>query len=869
MSRPMTASTRKANALQPQTPTDSSEAKEEKDKRCPNFVTMTVWQRVFAKWSNVEQLAFLVLTLWPWLSLFWRWNTTIMLVIAADQTSVSGDPISLSHDSTLHPPLPFPTTTKAPKCDRMFISNPNGPRNGTFNAPDFKNPTNHSRQCIYTFIAATNERCYTKYTARALYSRCNHEYLDLYTEIDDPHSDLITTPFGGRYCGRIPPRKRISMYHVLIIGFYTDKPTVDDFVFTGMYEFIDASRFQIGTPTPHMACGFTIRSDQKKEGNFCSPTYPGNKNQRVRLEFMDFDLFYGGPHCPFDYIKVFDGPDSSGPVIGRYCIQQRNLVIYSSTENLYVQFNTLNRIADSQNRGFSANFEFSERYVNLGFIQNNDGEHMRGSECDQTILSKKESNGTVYSPNYPFLYHPNTICRYFIYGLQDQQNLERVRLEFDKFEIPDTDPTCADSYLKLYLRGQEENQEFDKHDHSLCGRVLPPATVSDGPRLFMVFNSGKTQGQGFKAKYVFETEYLVPGTPAPDGSCNFTYFSESHLSGEFNSPRHPSNYPSNLSCIYTMEARPGEQIKLTFEQVSIKTLSTVQYGNSCQNDWIEIDNILSDGRPMVIGRYCGTKTPGPIVTNFGSQILRVSFHTDETNVGNGFRARYIFQSEESIFGDCGKNISDLEDGILSSPGYPETTATSGRYCNWYIYVKPHHRVLLVFTDFALQEAAEDVGCPTSVIRIWKSLDANPLEICGNRFVTAEKTTVSFRAVWTEIREGPHCDRFRCAINGYCISQQLQCNRIPNCGLNDTSDEDTCEIQQNDVQSTIDAEEISELDLYLLTGVIVGVSLLILMSICIWCHRKHKRRRDELHPHEVHHRHVCDAAGARFSSVDSV
>ena len=42
------------------------------------------------------------------------------------------------------------------------------------------------------------------------------------------------------------------------------------------------------------------------------------------------------------------------------------------------------------------------------FIQNGDpntdAEHIRGTECDQKILSKKESNGTVYSPNYPFPY---------------------------------------------------------------------------------------------------------------------------------------------------------------------------------------------------------------------------------------------------------------------------------------------------------------------------------------------------------------------------------------------------------------------------------------------------------------------------------
>ena len=65
----------------------------------------------------------------------------------------------------------------------------------------------------------------------------------MYTELEEPGQDLITTPFGGRYCGRTVPRKRISMYQTLVFGFYTDQKQVDDKVFQGNYEFIDASEY--------------------------------------------------------------------------------------------------------------------------------------------------------------------------------------------------------------------------------------------------------------------------------------------------------------------------------------------------------------------------------------------------------------------------------------------------------------------------------------------------------------------------------------------------------------------------------------------------------------------------------------------------
>lgn len=73
--------------------------------------------------------------------------------------------------------------------------------------------------------------------------------------------------------------------------------------------------------------------------------------------------------CPFDFVKVYDGPDNSSALIGTYCGQQRNLVLYSSESHLFVTFFTLQRTASIQNRGFKGIFEFSESFVKLDFIR--------------------------------------------------------------------------------------------------------------------------------------------------------------------------------------------------------------------------------------------------------------------------------------------------------------------------------------------------------------------------------------------------------------------------------------------------------------------------------------------------------------------
>ncbi|RWS19627.1 cubilin-like protein, partial [Leptotrombidium deliense] len=247
---------------------------------------------------------------------------------------------------------------------------------------------------------------------------------------------------------------------------------------------------------------FEVSSDEMREGTFMSPTYPGvypknlqcvytflgRKGQRLKIKFNDYDLFYGNEHCPFDYIKVYDGSSINDPLTNRYCAQ----------------------------------YEFSERFVNLGFIGKRDGENIRGTECDQKILSHKESNGSLYSANYPFLYHSNTICTYYIYGLQDEQNLEKVLFDFEKIEIPVPKSDindCMNASLKIYLT----SESMDEPDYIFCGSdVSIPQVVSEGPIIVMLFSSGSSQGSGFKAHYSFETDYRVPGTPDPPG-CRFKY----------------------------------------------------------------------------------------------------------------------------------------------------------------------------------------------------------------------------------------------------------------------------------------------------------------------------------------------------------
>lgn len=68
------------------------------------------------------------------------------------------------------------------------------------------------------------------------------------------------------------------------------------------------AEYIVGTPGPP-PCSYVINHTQQREGVLVSSTYPGaypkdmsctyqfigKSSQRVRIEFRDFDLFYGGP----------------------------------------------------------------------------------------------------------------------------------------------------------------------------------------------------------------------------------------------------------------------------------------------------------------------------------------------------------------------------------------------------------------------------------------------------------------------------------------------------------------------------------------------------------------------------------------------
>ncbi|GAV00714.1 hypothetical protein RvY_11523-2 [Ramazzottius varieornatus] len=787
-------------------------------------------------------------------------------------------------------------------CDFMRVSNVVNAKNGTFAAPNI--PPNiilpaQGLQCIYTFIAMPNERVKVTFRDFEMSGRppeCLREYIDLYTELRNSSEDLVQTDkFGGRFCGRIAPRARVSLYNTIVLVFSTDREQVGPNIFSGNYEFLNASMYDMGTPAPPSQCAFVVKSWVKRLGNFVSPTYPGvypqriicsyqllgQKGQRVRVEFMDFDLFYGGLHCPYDRLVVHDGASEQDPVINTYCGAQRNLVVFSSQENLFISFIT-NR-SGGENRGFHAIFEFSELFVSLEFIT---GEHLRGTECDQLILSSGRNSGEIRSPNSPFPYLPNVECRYLIEGLNTADELERVKLRIKMFHMPQmvgaAKDDCSAGGLAIWMSGREERGR--PAQKTLCGTQPQEEVIrSEDHKILLKFYSGTTQGLGFVIEYEFEMFFDVPGTAHPLSTvCEFSYRSgatPASKAGEFHSPRHPSNYPSNINCTYIFEGADNEQAHLEFDLFTLSGNGT--YANTCtQQDYVDFYELVETGRvrrlERPIGRYCGIAVPGPIKTRHGVHALKMHFVTDGHEVTNGFRGRYWFQNEIPTFSPvrgCGEDISNSSHGSIASPTVNDKYPANAD-CEWQITVRRGHSISLNLTSLAFEgDPARFAGCGGAALRIYTDPDRHPLEVCGAMmtkkgdfrslsnvmrlaFTSASKSTggAGFVASWAEFHYpvGEVCeqDEFLCDNSSYCISQDLVCDGVYHCGEGDPSDETQEGCEGVTEESAFDFLS----NTYAMAGVAAAagfVLLGVLVVLIVVCRRRsaEKKRKRQQRQHQ--------------------
>uniref|UniRef100_A0A4D5RM14 Putative procollagen c-endopeptidase enhancer n=1 Tax=Ixodes scapularis TaxID=6945 RepID=A0A4D5RM14_IXOSC len=223
---------------------------------------------------------------------------------------------------------------------------------------------------------------------------------------------------------------------------------------------ITASRGQISSPNypniyPNSAsCSWLIKTD---------PDFG------IRLEFNDFELEKDNK-CISDYVSVYEGNDTSAPLLGTYCGNTAPLPILSSSNQIYMVFKS---DSDVQGKGFSATY--TELYKDLVA--------RRGSE--QRICSHAKYGNQLYENNID-------------HGWVIRAPAGHVRLRFSAFDVEKVLSLCLADYVRVF-DGNDESAPLLKN---VCGDQLPGEIISSSDSLLLRFHTDHTvRKAGFVALY--------------------------------------------------------------------------------------------------------------------------------------------------------------------------------------------------------------------------------------------------------------------------------------------------------------------------------------------------------------------------------
>ncbi|KAL6118538.1 pcolce [Pungitius sinensis] len=226
-------------------------------------------------------------------------------------------------------------------------------------------------------------------------------------------------------------------------------------------------------------------------------------------------------------------------------------------------------------------------------------------------------SGVVASEGFPNPYKPNSRCTWYITVPEGHV----VMLSFRLFDM-EADPTCRYDYLDVYNGHTRLVQKLGR----FCGTFRPGAVIatSNTMMLEMVSDEG-TGGRGFIAAF-------SAGKPHVEEH-QFCGGRLTKAQGSVKTPNWPnSNYPAGISCSWHISVEPSNVIEVKFVKLDLEA------DTYCRYDYVALFNGGERHNSRRIGRFCGDRSPGTIVTN-GNELL-VQFVSDLSVTSDGFMAHY-------------------------------------------------------------------------------------------------------------------------------------------------------------------------------------------------------------------------------------
>ncbi|XP_067326675.1 cubilin [Anolis sagrei] len=407
------------------------------------------------------------------------------------------------------------------------------------------------------------------------------------------------------------------------------------------------SAYWDGTST---GCGGTLSTSS---GIFMSPNYPLPYHHNAECYWLlkssrgspfeiQFDQFHLESHrsCEYDYLAVYDGNSTSAKMLGKFCGNEMPPAIRSTWDSLYVKLRTDRSLGGG---GFVAHYK----------------------QICQGVTIVNRSQGILESLNFPNNYPSDAYCNWTIQTTTGN-TLNYSFLAFSTYG----GEHCERDHVKLYDGPNTQSNLIG----TFCGNSNPPSGGTTSSSLHVVFFSDKIQ-----ESTGFQMLWQING-------CGGDLYG---TSGSFHSLGYPNKYPHNRECQWYIHTTPGSSIQLTILEFD------VEYHSSCNYDVLEIYGGPDLSSPR-LAQLCEPRTlQNPLHISSTGNAIVVRFKTDRSVNGRGFNATW-----QEISGGCG-GVFQAPHGEIHSPNYPQPYG-NGTDCSWVIRVDFGHRVMLNFTDFAIE-----------------------------------------------------------------------------------------------------------------------------------------------------------------------